>query len=392
MDQGDAGWDERTIARHNEEVAKLWRDFESREPERVPVVWNFNTRFYLLTPWLNRRGYSFEQYLEDPTVQWEAQLSLKRWIREHVPMDHPWGLPEQWDGVRPDFQNTYEAAWLGCRIEYRDGEVPDTWPLLKEDKGKLASLSIPDPIRGGVMGRALEYHQYFEERRQKEEFCGRPVGPSSLNGGGTDGPFTVACNLRGATELCLDTYEDPQFVRELLDFIVEATIVRVRAVGEFNGVTCPQQGWGFADDSIQLLSVDQYREFVLPCHGRLLAEFSQGGPNSIHLCGDVQRHLPVLQQELNIQDFDLGFPVDLGQVRKGLGPGALLHGNLHPRVLAEGPASLVEEQTAAIMNSGAKEGRRFIFCEGNNVAPCTPVEHFRAAYETACHHGRHAGL
>jgi len=387
----EARWDERTIAEHNEEVAKLWRDFEAGRPERVPVVWNFNTRFYLLTPWLNHQGYSFKDYFENPAVQWEVQLAVRKWIRENVPMDQPWGLPEQWDGVRPDFQNIYEAAWLGCRIEYRGGEVPDTWPLLKEDKGKLASLSIPDPIRGGLMGRALEYREYFEERRRSEEFCGRPVGPPSLSGGGTDGPFTVACNLRGATELCLDLYEDPRFVRELLHFITEATIRRIHTVGRFNGVTYPQQGWGFADDSIQLLSVKQYCEFVLPYHRRLLGEFSQGGPNSIHLCGDVQRHLPVLQRELNIQDFDLGFPVDLGQVRRELGPGALLHGNLHPRVLADGPMSLIKEQTAGIMNSGVKEGRRFVFCEGNNVAPCTPVEHFEAAYEAARRDGTHGG-
>jgi len=389
MSNTEARWDQDTIARHNQEAEKLWRDFEAREPERVPVVWNFSNRFYLLTPWLNTLRYSFQQYFEDPAVQWEVQLALRKWIRENIPMDQAWGLPDQWDGMRPDFQNIYEAAWLGCRLEYRDGEVPDTWPVLKERKGDLAKLAIPDPIRGGLMGRALEYHQYFEERRKREEFCGRPIGPPSLSGGGTDGPFTVACNLRGATELCLDIYEDPVFVKELLDFITEATMVRVRAVGEFNGVSYPQPRWGLADDSIQLLSVKQYREVVLPYHRRLLGEFSKGGPNSVHLCGNVQRHLPVLQHDLNVQDFDLGFPVDLGQVRKELGPGALLHGNLHPRILADGPASLIAEQTAAIMNSGVKEGRRFVFCEGNNVAPCTPVEHFQAAYDTAKHYGNH---
>lgn len=386
---GDARWDARTIAEHNAEVERLWRDFDAGAPERVPVVWNFNTRYYLLDPALNRKGYTFEQYFRDPAVQWEVQLTFRKWVRENVPMDQPWGLPDEWDGLRPDFQNIYEAAWLGCPLEYRDGEVPDTRPLLKEDKGKLASLTVPDPLHGGLMGRAWEFYQYFEDRRRREDFCGRPVGKSTLSGGGTDGPFTVACNLRGTTELCLDIYEDPPFVRELLEFVTEAIVARVRAVGEVNGVKYPQPGWGFADDSIQLLSVDQYREFVLPHHRRLLDEFSQGGPNSIHLCGSVQHLLPLLQRELNIQDFDLGFPVDLGSVRRELGPGALLRGNLHPRTLKEGPPCLIEKETASIMNSGAKEGRRFVFCEGNNVAPRTPLEHFDAAYEAAREYGRY---
>ena len=289
----------------------------------------------------------------------------------------------------PDFQNVYEAVWLGCRLEYRDGEVPDTWPMLKERKGDLVSLSVPDPLHDGLMGRGLEYYEYFEERRRREGFRGRPVGKSSLNGGGTDGPFTVACNLRGATEICLDLYEDPQFVRDLLDFVTESIIVRVRAVGKFNGTAYPQPSWGFADDSIQLLSSAQYQEVVLPYHRRLLEEFSQGGPNAVHLCGDVQRLLPVLQSELNIQDYDLGFPVDLGEVRKSLGPQALLRGNLHPRILRDGPASLIAEETMRIMESGAKEGRRFVFCEGNNVAPATPLEHFQIAYDVARRHGEH---
>ncbi|MCJ7600363.1 MAG: hypothetical protein MUO63_02545, partial [Desulfobulbaceae bacterium] len=45
-------------------------------------------------------------------------------------------------------------------------------------------------------------------------------------------------------------------------------IVRVQAVGRFNRTEFPQPGWGFADDSIQLLSEATYREFMLPCHRR----------------------------------------------------------------------------------------------------------------------------
>lgn len=374
--------DQADFAAHNAEVAQLWADFAAGRPRRVPAVFNISRRFYLLTPWLNTQGYTFQQYFEDPRVQWEVQLGLQRWVRECLPHDGERGLPEQWGGVAPDFQNIYEAAWLGCRLEFREGEVPDTWPLLKENKGLLAKLSIPDPLHDGLQGRGLEFYQWFEERRKQEDYCGRPVGPSWMCGGGTDGPFTVACNLRGATELCLDLYEDPRFVRELLDFITEAIIVRIKAVMAFQGTPCPQPGWGFADDSIQLLSQAQYREFVYPCHRRLLDTFSQGGPNSIHLCGNVQRHLPMLQQEFNIQDFDLGFPVDLGQARRELGPGALLRGNLHPELLRKGPPAAIREETARILRSGVMAGRRYIFCEGNNVAPNTPLEHFQEAYDT----------
>ncbi len=384
-----ARWDADTIAAHNAEVESLWRDYDAGTPARVPVVFNFSKRFYLLTPWLNREHYSFQDYFERPDVQWEVQLAMQRWIREQVPQDQPWGLPEEWSGLTPDFQNCYEAAWFGCRLEYRDGEVPDTWPLLKEDNGAFARMRMPDPLRDGLMGRAAEFRDYFNERRAREDYAGRPVGASGLPAGGTDGPFTAACSLRGTTEFCLDLYEDPQFARELLDFITDAIIGRIKAVGAVNGVSYPLRGWWFADDSVQVLSVAQYREFVFPCHQRLLAQFSKGGPNGIHLCGDVRHLLPLIQRELNVQDFDLGFPVDLGEVRRELGPEATLHGNLHPQVLCEGPESRIAEETRRIMRSGVKQGRRFIFSEGNNTAPATPVGHFQAAYDAARREGMH---
>jgi uroporphyrinogen-III decarboxylase len=371
-----------SIEEHNLNAAKVWQDFEEGRPSRVPCVFNIGGQFWMLTPRTNTHGYSFEQYFHDPAVQWQAQLAKRKWLREQPIQDAQLGLPDEWDGLTPDFQNTYEAEWFGCRLVFHDGEVPDSIPMLRERKADLAAMSIPDPIHDRVQGRALEFYRYFEERRKRDGFEDRPVGASVLSGSGTDGPFTVSCNLRGTTELCLDLYEDPKFAHELLGLVTEATIVRLKAVLGFNGAEFPRQGWGFADDSIMLLSETQYREFVLPHHQRLLTTFSQGGPNSVHLCGSVQRLLPLLQKELNIQDFDLGFPVDLGQLRKALGPAALLRGNLHPRILRDGPASLIREQTAAILRSGAMEGGRYIFSEGNNVPPMTPVEHMRAAYET----------
>lgn len=373
---------EPTLERHNQEVAALWQELHEGHPSRVPCVFNISGQFWMLTPWTNTRGYTFEQYFTDPAVQWQVQLERQKWVRGQPIQDTQLGPPEQWGGLTPDFQNTYEAEWFGCRLVFHEGEVPDSIPMLRECKGDLATMSIPDPLHDRVQGRALEFRQSFEDRRQREGFEGRPVGASALSGSGTDGPFTVACNLRGTTEMCLDLYEEPMFARELLDFITEATIARIKAVLEFNQTESPRQGWGFADDSIMLLSEAQYREFVLPHHERLLATFSKGGPNSIHLCGSVQRLLPLLQRELNIQDFDLGFPVDLGQLRKELGPGALLRGNLHPRVLRDGPVSLIQEKTAEILRSGVMEGRRYVFSEGNNIAPMTPVEHMKAAYET----------
>ncbi len=163
-----ARWDAPTIVRHNEEVAQLWADFEAGTPARVPVEFNFSKRFYLLTSWLNPQGNSFQDFFERPEVQWEVQLATQQWIRENVSQDHDWGLPEQWAGLAPDFQNSLEAAWFGCALEYHEESVPDTIPMLREDKAKLAGLSLPDPLQDGLMARGKEFYDCFEERRERE--------------------------------------------------------------------------------------------------------------------------------------------------------------------------------------------------------------------------------
>ncbi|UCH32947.1 MAG: hypothetical protein JSV65_10095, partial [Armatimonadota bacterium] len=81
---------------HDEEIRQLWRDFDQGRPARVPCVFNFSRRYYLLTPWLNEQGYSFQQFFDDPAIQWEVQLALQKWVRDNVPQDQERGLPKTW--------------------------------------------------------------------------------------------------------------------------------------------------------------------------------------------------------------------------------------------------------------------------------------------------------
>ncbi len=375
--------------KHNEEVKKLWDAFNQGKPYRVPIVFNFNPRFYLLTPELNKEGYTFEEYIKDPDVMFEVQLKLRKWIRLNVPQDMEMGYPRHnWGGVYVDLQNFYEAGWLGNNVIFPKNNVPYAAPLPRNKLEEMLEKGIPDPLKDNWMGFGMQIYQYFKEKLKEAEFEGIPVGETAYPpGGGTDGPFTVAAALMGATELCITLYEQPDFVHRLLDFITEATIVRIKAIWDLMGWEYPAQSWGFADDSIELLSTPHYKEFVLPYHKRLVNTFSKGGPNSIHLCGKVQRHLKILKTELNITSFDLGFPTDLGLARRELGPDVLLRGNLHPELLRSGTPKEIEKETKRICQSGVMEGGKWIFCEGNNVSPQTPLRNFQAMYNAGKKYG-----
>jgi len=376
---------------HNQEVRKVWDAFGAGKPTRVPVVFGISEQNFILDARLNRRRYTFREYMENPDVMMEVQLHFQEWSRWNVVHDREMGPPQQgWEPIHIDFQNTAEAAWLGCPICYgADGSVPDTEPILREDKAALSDMEIPDPIHGSIMGRALEFYEYMIDKLKNYQFRGRRVNGVIPVAHMTDGPFTLACKLRGATELCLDMYEDPDWINSLMEFVTEAIIRRGKAWYDFMDVKYPMQQWlsGFADDFCELLSVDSYRRFVLPFHRRLVETFSQGGPNHIHLCGRVQHLFKTLQEELNIQDFYVGFPSDIGKMRRELGPEVRITGNLHPLMFRNDGDAQITEKVREALASGVMEGGNFIL--SGDVAPGSPPRSLAAAYDAAREYGRY---
>jgi len=379
------------FARHNEEVARVWEAYHRREPIRVPVILGVSTRYTLFNTDANPEGYTFEDYFGDADTMFRHQLRHQWWIRHHLVSDAEMGPAKEW-AVNVDLQNSYEALWFGCPLEFYDDQCPDTRPFLTDDsKRAIFDAGLPEPFPSdGWMARAWDYYEQFRQRaEQGEEFEGAPVRAGGVPGAGTDGPLTAACNLRGATEIMLDMRIDTDYFLELMDFIVTATIQRIRAYRERLGQPVESEAWGFADDSVQLLSVPDYRTYVLPFHQRLIAEFGAKGPNSIHLCGNVQRLLPVIQEELNVQSFDTGFPVDFGPLRKALGPDAQINGGPHIELLRTGTPGAIREEVRRILQSGVTEGGRFVLREANNLAPGTPPENVVAMYEACQEFGRY---
>jgi len=379
------------FAAHNREVKEVWDAYHAGKPIRVPVVLGLNVRYMLLSPWLNPRRITFEEYSNDPDLMLEVQVEFQHYVRHNLMFDQFMGMPEdQWNGVGVDFQNTYEASWFGCPVRFRDGQVPDTEPILTDDRKRmLFDRGIPDPFKGGSMEKNFRLYERMLERIKDFRYMGLAVPGVGPTGGGTDGPFTAAANLRGATQVCMDIYDDPEYVRELLEYITEATIVRIRAFRAMLGHDPKPECWGFADDSIQLLSCETYRELVLPHHRRLVAELAGAGPHSIHLCGDATRHFKTIRDELNVKSFDTGFPVDFAWLRKELGPDVNIYGGPSCQFLMRATPAEIREEVRRILSTGIMDGGKFILREGNNVAPGIPEENINAMYNAAREFGRY---
>ena len=385
--------------RHNEEVAAVWKAYHEGRPRRVPVSVHGSIRNLIQNPGLNTTGFTFEDFFTNPEAQIQCQLAYQAWSRNHILCDREMGPPANGWTLSVDFQNSYDAGWFGCPLHYDGNAVPDTTEILKEDKHKLYEMACPDPLRGGLLGRAMGFLEYMQQRCRDLEFQGLPVhAPQTIPGEGCDGPLDAAYKLRGAAEVCLDMVTDPDYYHDLMGFITDCLIRRMKAIREWRWERFPDSpdkgqfrrpGHSFADDAIVLLSPAQYQEFVLPYHRRLAAEFSDGGRTNVHLCGDATRFFVLLRDELNVYSFDTGFPVDHGRLRRELGPEVQIYGGPTVMLLKDGPVAAIRDRVRSICQSGIMEGGRFVLIAANNMAPCTPVEHVAAMYEAAREFGRH---
>jgi hypothetical protein len=384
---------------HNSEVSAVWKAYQDGKPCRVPVSIGGSIRNLIQNPALNTTGYTFQDFFEDPEAQIQCQLAYQKWCRYNLVCDKEMGPPKDGWQLGIDFQNSYDAGWFGCPLHYDGNAVPDTVEILREDKRKLYDMECPDLLFGGLMGRAMEFYGYMHERCRTLEFDGLPVlPPRSIPGEGCDGPLDAAYKLRGASELCMDMLTDPAYYHDLMAFVTDCLIKRMKALRQWRWERYPDSpdrgslrrpGYGFADDAIVLLSTEQYREFVYPYHKRFVDEFSDGGRTAVHLCGDATRHFRFLRDALRVYSFDTGFPVDHGRLRRELGPEVEINGGPTVMLLKDGPAEAVRADVRRICRSGVMEGGRFILIAANNMAPETPLEHVAAMYEAAKEYGRY---
>jgi hypothetical protein len=287
------------------------------------------------------------------------------------------GMPERW-AIRIDFQNYYDAAWFGCEVKYLDEQVPDTTPAFADNPERVMANGLPDP-HGGIFARGLEYFEHFQARAAGEEYLGRPIDvfpPGCMS----DGIMTLACNLFGPELVCTMMAAEPDRLHPILDFLTEATILRMKAWRARMDYSDNRAPFGFADDSIALISTPMYEAHVLPYHQQLCDAFAPGEPRAIHLCGDATRHFPVLEQKLNVKTFDTGYPIDFATLRENLGDDVTIQGGPHVELLRTASPAVVTAEVQRILTSGILDTGRFVLREANNMAPGTPIENIEAMY------------
>lgn len=375
--------------------ARIWQQYRDGNPTRVPLNLCSNPRVVILNPAWNPHGHTFEQIATDPALH--LRYSLLHQLYRHTVLgkysDNPTTLPEVWT-VELMVYNVYEAAYFGAPILYPQCDVPCSLPLpIGTDKHDVFDIDIENPMDHPRIKGWIAFHADMKRLAEGMKFEGRPVRVADCWWiGGTDGPLTGGCNLFGE-DFLIDLIEDSDFAQKFLEFYTRAAIIRRAAFVKYWGPKDTMQNI-MADDSCALISTNDYRDKVLRYHRMYMNTFPVSTGTNIdyrrmHMCGDATRHFPILVQELGITSFDTGFPVDFGKLRRDVGNNVEITGGTEANILLGSTSEQVYARTRDILNSGIKEGGRFILREANNLPPNVPETNLDAMYQACLDYGRY---
>jgi MtaA/CmuA family methyltransferase len=256
-----------------------------------------------------------------------------------------------------------EASDFGAEVEWFDDQPPalqETRALLAE-KSRLRQLKPVEPSTGPRMS----------DRVLAVELLRRESGQERFVEGWVEGPCAEAADLRGINALMLDFFDDPEFVRDLFELVVENAIGFARAQ-----IQAGADIIGVGDAAASLIGPRPYYDQVWAYEKRLVDAIHQaGGRARLHICGNTRRILKGMGT-LGCEIVDLDFLVPLDAARREMGEGQVLLGNLDPvKTLCNGTPESVR---AAVAECHRQAGNRYVVSAGCEVARETPHENLRA--------------
>jgi uroporphyrinogen decarboxylase len=321
--------------------AAFKKTFSDQDPEidRVPA--------YIFTGICNAQliGSPMSELLLDPKVFVKAQVAAFERYKPDIMI------------MMRDLLMDVEA--LGNELQFPENSMCiSKTEVLKEDKGRLGSLQLADPKKDG---RIPDYLWACAETKE--------ILSDAIVSAVIAGPWTIAMGLRGATELILDSMNDPDYVHELMTFCTQATIDLTEELAEI-GVGI---GYSEAPASCSLISPDMYREFVLPYHKQLVSHFQEKKVGvGLHICGNAD---PIIEDIVSTgaSNVSIDSGTDMGRAVEATRSKTVLIGNVDTGTFM---ADSKEEMKHAVQNciDLAPADSGYILAPGCEVPGAAPAE------------------
>lgn len=256
-----------------------------------------------------------------------------------------------------------EAEALGCKVRYFEdsADVPAVAAPLFDGPAGMRKLGLPDPGRDGRMPLLVEAAAGLH----------RDIGREIIVRGALTGPFSLASALVGAEALLVATVDDPSFVKDLLEFSAQVTVVFGRAFLEKGVETVVFD----SKASPAAASPRIFREFVMPVYRDIVVPGlgAAGARQTPLIIGG--NTTPVLEDLLRTGASQLLCDAgsDLGLFRKRCREERrALRANVDARLVHRGTPDEIRAEGLRILNA-AGSGSGFLFGCGVVAYDCDPA-------------------
>lgn len=282
-----------------------------------------------------------------------------------------------YDGCVIDFDDATIAEAIGAKVIFRADEpatVDEEEPVLK-DLRDVYDLPLPDPQTSGRM------YEWLEATRCLVEAVGDHV---FVMGRADQGPFSIACLLRGTTRFMMDLMtEDRHLIDDVLDYCRRASAVFAKAQKDA-GAHATSIGDALAGPN--LISPDMYRAFALEHERRLVREVQEYGiPFSVHICGDTNAIIGDMGST-GARILEVDWMLDMAEARRLVPESTVLMGNIDPSYpLVLGTPADVDAAVKKLI--AQTRGRNHIVSSGCAMGRNTPPENFEAFVAAARKYG-----
>jgi uroporphyrinogen-III decarboxylase len=312
--------------------------------EFLPVELVFNPNW-----WYQTAGISFERaFYFDPQVRIQNDVTMRRVLYERfgaLGLGEPDPQPRPLIGALHISGGFVIPALLGAEIVFLPDAAPQPRPL------NLSPQNI-DKLEKPCFLQTWPMQELIADMDALQADYGYLVGDVN-----TDGLLNAAYHLYGA-QLFTDFYDGPERVHRLLEVIGELIVdVALYLRGRTGSCSISVNRmvervdpalFLHANCSVQMISLNTYREFHLPVEQHMAARMQ---PYGIHHCGDNLHKIAPAYAELPIRFVDVGWGSDVAICRHFL-PEAFLNLRLSPiRMLRDTPQEIAADTEMLLLAS-----------------------------------------
>ncbi|OLE10743.1 MAG: uroporphyrinogen decarboxylase [Acidobacteria bacterium 13_1_20CM_4_56_7] len=324
--------------------------------DRTPVWFMRQAGRYMPEYRAVRKRHSLIEICKNPQLAAEVTITAAEYLKVDAAI------------IFADLLLPFEVMGLPFHFSAGEGPVIESPVRTADDIRRLRTDSADD--LGYVADAVSKVARHFSTTLAVIGFCGAPFTLASymIEGGGSR-HYIKTKNLM---------YSQPQAWDELLGKLVAVTSAYARAQVEA-GADVIQ----VFDSWVGCLSVEDYRQYVLPRTTELIASFKTSGAPIIYFGTDTSTLLASMKESgADVIGLDWRIPLDEGWSR--LGNSGAVQGNLDPVLLFADWKHVKAGARRILDQAGGRPGH--VFNLGHGILPETPVENVRALAEYVQEH------